>query len=227
MKTRPPLPSPGFTLIELLTVIAIIAILMGLLFPAIGAVKENARKAQAKSDVTQIVAAVKAYYTEYGKFPPMSTGTASTSGQDEFVGDDKAKASSSNATLFNTLRSIPEAPNDEYKANPRKIVFFEGKTVSNPDAPRAGFVDKSGADAQKKGSYFDPWGFQYTVMVDSNYDNVLDMEQCYSDFAGEDRPRTAVGAFSIGKDGEIGNSEKFKGKYRDKQDVSDDLISWQ
>ena len=51
--------SIAFTLIELLTVIAIIAILMGLLFPAVNAVKENAKKVQAKNDVTQIVAAVK------------------------------------------------------------------------------------------------------------------------------------------------------------------------
>ncbi|HEX5175388.1 MAG TPA: type II secretion system protein, partial [Chthoniobacteraceae bacterium] len=55
MKHRADSASFGFTLIELLTVIAIIAILMGLLFPAVNAVKENAKKVQAKNDVTQIV----------------------------------------------------------------------------------------------------------------------------------------------------------------------------
>src|SRR4051812_43446348 len=67
--------SAAFTLIELLTVIAIIAILMGILFPVINNVKENAKKVQAKNDVTQIVTAVKAYYTEYGKYPPVPGST--------------------------------------------------------------------------------------------------------------------------------------------------------
>jgi prepilin-type N-terminal cleavage/methylation domain-containing protein len=79
MKTRPPLYSRGFTLIELLTVIAIIAILMGLLFPAIASVREAARKTQAKNDAANIVAAVKAYYTEYGKYPDLS-GSAGSGG---------------------------------------------------------------------------------------------------------------------------------------------------
>ena len=45
----------AFTLIELLVVIAIIAILIGLLFPAFKAVQNQARQAQAKNDLTQIV----------------------------------------------------------------------------------------------------------------------------------------------------------------------------
>ena len=57
----------AFTLIELLVVIAIIAILIGLFFPAFSAVQNQARKAQAKNDLTQIVNAVNAYYTEYGQ----------------------------------------------------------------------------------------------------------------------------------------------------------------
>src|SRR5207302_7568667 len=59
----------AFTLIELLVVIAIIAILVGLLFPAFKAVQNQARKTQAKNDLTQIVNAVNAFYTEYGKYP--------------------------------------------------------------------------------------------------------------------------------------------------------------
>ena len=64
----------AFTLIELLVVIAIIAILVGLFFPAFSAVQNQARKAQAKNDLTQIVNAVNAFYTEYGKYPLRSPG---------------------------------------------------------------------------------------------------------------------------------------------------------
>jgi len=232
MKTRRSISHSfrGFTLIELLTVIAIIAILMGLLFPAVGAVKENARKVQAKNDVLQIVAAVKAYYTEYGKYPPLvapGSGASSSASEasDDFVGDPAASAKEINSKLFNTLRSIPEDPNLEYKLNPRRVIFFEGKSVSNAEAPRAGFLDKEGGSTgANKGCFFDPWGKQYNVMLDTNYDNRLDVGQCYTDFGENDKPRTAVGAFALGKDGKLGDNGN--NRYRDGQKVSDDVISW-
>ncbi len=59
----------AFTLIELLVVIAIIAILIGLSVPAYQGVQNTARKTQAKNDLVQIVTAVNAFYTEYGKYP--------------------------------------------------------------------------------------------------------------------------------------------------------------
>jgi prepilin-type N-terminal cleavage/methylation domain-containing protein len=59
----------AFTLIELLVVIAIIAALLGLAFPVFQGVLDRAKKVQAKNDVTQIVTAVNAFYTEYGKYP--------------------------------------------------------------------------------------------------------------------------------------------------------------
>src|SRR5260370_34950964 len=68
----------AFTLIELLVVIAIIIILAGLLFPAFSAVQNQARRTQAKNDLTQIVTAVNAYYTEYGHYPLPSTATTDT-----------------------------------------------------------------------------------------------------------------------------------------------------
>ena len=71
----------AFTLIELLVVIAIIAILIGLLFPAFKAVQNQARQTQAKNDLTQIVNAVNAFYTDYGKYP-LPTGTAAISPMD-------------------------------------------------------------------------------------------------------------------------------------------------
>ncbi len=59
----------GFTLLELLVVIAIVVVLAGLLFPAVQSVLERAKKVQAKNDLTQIVTAVNAFYTEYGRYP--------------------------------------------------------------------------------------------------------------------------------------------------------------
>jgi prepilin-type N-terminal cleavage/methylation domain-containing protein len=64
----------GFTLIELLVVISIIAILASLAFPAVNGALDSARNARAKNDDVQIATAVVAYETEYGRFPPNTTG---------------------------------------------------------------------------------------------------------------------------------------------------------
>lgn len=220
----------GFTLIELLTVIAIIAILMGLLFPAVNAVKEAARKAQAKNDCTGIVAAVKQYYAEYGKYPPITIDEAKPSTDDLILGDpvlDKRK--DSNNRLFDILRAIPrDETNKNNVNNPRKVIFFEGKAVSDPVAPRGGFVEKGG-EKTNLGCYFDPWGKQYNVIIDTNYDNYIDVDKVYSDsqWLAEGRPRVGVGAFSLGKDNLVGEpKQSLAGKYRDGQKISDDVISW-
>ena len=213
----------AFTLVELLTVIAIIAILMGLLFPAIGIIKEQARKVQAKSDVTNIVAAVKQYYTEYGKYPPVVDPPTATD-TDDFVGDPAAQATTNNNALFNTLRSIPDGLNANYKFNPRRIVFYEGKSAADAAAPRAGFSDKS-SDPLTKGNLYDPWGKQYGVILDSNYDNVILLDKQYTDFSAKDAPRVGCGAFSMGKDNKLGtNDDKI---YKKGSSTSDDVISWQ
>ncbi len=65
-------PSAGFTLIELLIVIAIIAILAALLFPAIKNGMERARAVQCLSNVQQLTKGALSYATDTGgKFPPM------------------------------------------------------------------------------------------------------------------------------------------------------------
>lgn len=56
--------SRAFTLIELLVVVGIIAILAGLLIPAIGLVREGARKTGAKQTVTQLIGSMEQYAGE-------------------------------------------------------------------------------------------------------------------------------------------------------------------
>src|SRR5205814_10406318 len=59
----------AFTLIELLVVMTLIAFLLGIGYPAFTSVMESARKTQANIEEQQIVAAVNAYYTDYGTYP--------------------------------------------------------------------------------------------------------------------------------------------------------------
>lgn len=59
----------AFTLIELLTVIAVIAILSGILIPVTGGVIKQARIAASKAQLWQYVTAIESFKTEYNYYP--------------------------------------------------------------------------------------------------------------------------------------------------------------
>lgn len=161
----------GFTLIELLIVISIIIILMGLLFPAFRGAQDQAKKVQAKNDLTQIVTAVNAYYTEYGKYPATSDTPITN-----------------NADLFNTLRGVTTGGTGD--TNPRKIVFITVPDVKDTANPRSGI----GQDGQ----FYDPWGTAYQIAIDGDYDNQINNPYGGGN-AGPTTLRQGVIAWSLGK----------------------------
>jgi type II secretory pathway pseudopilin PulG len=184
----------------LLVVIAIIAILAGLLFPAFKAVQNQARQTQAKNDLTQVVNAVNAFYTDYGKYPLVTA--------DSIYG-----ATTTNNTLLNVLRGI------DTTNNPRQIVFISPPDVKDPNNPRSGI----GTAAGNLGRYFDPWGTQYLIEIDGTYDNAV--ANPYTANAGATPLSIGVIAWSLGVDTSgataAASGDKNTGVY------ADDVISWQ
>ena len=198
----------SFTLVELLVVIAIIAILMALLFPAFTGVQDQAKRAQAKNDIAQIVTAVSAFYTEYGQYPcDAQTGN---DGADFFADDDN-----SNNTLFDILGGDPANGNVQ-TYNPKAIAFFQPTIAKDLANPRSGIGGN--------GRLYDPWGSCYRVRMDNNYSGAV--ENPYSGNAGFNPIRLGVIAWSIGKDLDgaktaTGGGDKKTGTN------NDDVISWQ
>ena len=114
----------AFTLIELLVVIVIIAVLMGLAFPVFQGIQNQAKKTQAKNDLTQIVTAVNAFYTEYGKYPLATDDTFFSSTSDLL---NTLRALGNDVTiilekLFSFLRAMPKTPHNRVPALPRRTL---------------------------------------------------------------------------------------------------------
>ncbi len=68
MKTR----TSGLTIIEILVVVSIIAVLVGLLLPAVHTVQKMAKETKEKAQLTSIELGLSAFKNDYGDYPPSS-----------------------------------------------------------------------------------------------------------------------------------------------------------
>ncbi len=141
----------GFTLIEMLVVIAIIAILAGLLFPAINKALLQAKKAKARTEAANFASAIALYFNDYGRMPvPITVQGLNTDEVSTYFTEAISRS------VVQTLTATDAGDNAGHALNPRQKIYLS--------------VD--GGDVN--GSFLDPWGTQYRVILDRNLDGKVE-----------------------------------------------------
>jgi type II secretory pathway pseudopilin PulG len=234
---RSPNGLSGFTVLEVLTVCVLIAILVGIGYPSFISILEKARKTQATNEEQQIVTAVNAFYTEYGKYP-----LTPSNANDAYFGAGTLPAGSTNYgnndVLIDVLSNNTGSPNNSATVttlNPRGIVFLQPPSVKDNNSPKSGVIPNGATVSAplRVGAWYDPWGSPYNVMIDVNYNNQL--TNPYTDAVPPGGATLYLGVivYSFGKNGALGGGPAAPGFSAAEPgtagnfSASGDVISWQ
>ena len=171
-----------FSLVELLTVIAVIAILAGILIPTVGAVKESGRATQALTEAKGIHLAITSFYNDHKYLPSKAVET----GKDTvYWGSAAAATPAANASvkitelaaldatylqLFDTICYVDHTDNTKTPANDSDAYKFNKKKKKYLNAAPSYF----GAATSTTAGYRDPWGRPYIIYLDTNYDEKIE-----------------------------------------------------
>jgi len=166
--------SRAFTLIEMLVVIAIIAILISLIFPAVNKARAAAMRTKAQVGVNSVKTALLAYYEEYKRWPTDLTGYD--------TGTDIEVTTTGIETVEDVMKML--GGEDFNNQNPRLVPFMD--------------VPESCYDGQCVLSYVDPWGNPYKYMCDYNLDDRTHIE--FTNNNGSTNLNVTVAVWSRGPD---------------------------
>lgn len=134
----------GMTLIELMVVILVIAILFAIMMPAVGRLRERARRADAEAARTVLRDAILQYHFEYGRWPIDYSAL-----QEEMVFDND----NNHEVIAYLMMDHPE--------NTKKIPFLQTGVGSDDQYTR-----------DDQGNIVDPWGNPYTITFDTQANTI-------------------------------------------------------
>jgi len=154
----------GLTLIEVVVIILVIGVLIALLIPAVGWVRESARQATCVDNMKQLGTALRNYASRYRTFPPGSLVTRDADGQiaaeDGWSWTMHLLPEMENKALYDTVDIHADKPGDTSNAAVRDLLdtrigelicpSYQGPRFADPDA-------KSGALSTYKGMGATHW----------------------------------------------------------------------
>jgi prepilin-type N-terminal cleavage/methylation domain-containing protein len=185
IKLTAPRRRAGFTLTELLVVIAIIAILAAMIMTVFASAQKHALVMKARTEIADIVNAINAYDTDYGRFPitdataPVATQEKTVAGVSDFTtglvfgngAGPHGYAYDNNSNVVAVLMDLEIYPSGKktvnfgHVKNPKQTKFLNARLSGyDPatDPNQIGGVDKTGV-------YRDPWGNPYIITMNTSY----------------------------------------------------------
>ena len=160
--------------------IFIIVVLAGMLFPALGTVRDNAKKSKASSECQALKSALVMYESEFSCWPAEGSGDARVNSQDDTTG---SNGESRDTTKYPAMCEVLTGNNK------KKMVFYE-----------------VGVGYEKNKGFLDPWNRQYQVVLDLDYNGTINEEHVSQINSGLGRGsstlHTSVAVYSYGVDGD-------------------------
>jgi prepilin-type N-terminal cleavage/methylation domain-containing protein len=207
-----------FTLVEMLTVIAIIGILAAIVTPIVVISRQRGMATQAQSDITSIMAAMKAMDADYGRVLRKDSTNYKIGGQTASVTSDIATLTGDAYNAMIAELSVPKADGLSVSVNKRKKVYLE---------PRKDYVPGTAYTSQTSALYRDPWGNPYVIYVKVTKDDELEVPGTTKKIIGN----FAVYSFGVDGDDDKGCNADLENCINSSDSGNhkqhDDIASWQ